>query len=321
MKNFNFIVMPLYVVSIIFALSSSSWMMIWISMEMNLLTFIFLILKKKTNMSMESSMKYFLIQSSGSLIFLFSLMTNMTYYNQMFTLSALVPPLALILKSGMAPLHTWTPEIVSKFNYQSLYLFITFQKIVPLTIMFSSWSDMMSWIMIFNIMIGSIGGLTQSSIYKMILYSSINNSGWMIMSLMESMFMFTLYFLIYSMMNFMVINFLEKNQIKWIIQIKSYSHYKKYLFSSMMLSLSGLPPFMGFLTKWLVISMLYTNYKMIIMISLMFSILTMFFYIKCSITLLSSSFWLNKWNINYPTPSNIFLVINIFSPLIYFTLT
>nr|WMH03403.1 NADH dehydrogenase subunit 2 [Cacopsylla melanoneura] len=323
MKNYYSIIFPMYIISISFSLSSNSWMSIWIGMEMNLLTFIFMILETKTFNSTESSMKYFLIQSVGSLMFLFSVSVQTTFFNESFFIYALAPPLALMLKSGIAPLHFWTPDISMKLSPLNLFLFITLQKIVPMLIMFSSWSTLIKWIIPLNIIIGSLGGITQSSINKMIIFSSINNSGWMMMSLTESMFLFYIFFLFYFKMNLLLMTYIMVNKIKWTAQIKTQNFFKKLLFVGLMMSLSGLPPFLGFIPKWIILKKISSNLPMISLISIIMSIFTMFFYMKLTINMTLYSSLSKKWNINFliKWPSIIFVILNLTSGLLFILLT
>nr|YP_009501879.1 NADH dehydrogenase subunit 2 [Arytainilla spartiophila]AWU48844.1 NADH dehydrogenase subunit 2 [Arytainilla spartiophila] len=315
MKNYYFTITPLYFLSISFSLSSSSWMSIWIGMEMNLLTFIFLILNSKTFNSNESCMKYFLIQSVGSLMFLFCISMQMLFYNESFFINALVPPLALMLKSGIAPLHFWTPDLSMKFSPSNLFLFITMQKIVPLLILFSSWSTMIKWAIPLNIMIGALGGMCQSSINKTIIFSSMNNSGWMLLSLTESFLLFFLFFFTYFLMNFMLMKFIKNHKIKWITQIKSHNFFKKIMFMSLMLSLSGLPPFLGFIPKWIILKKIIFMLPMFAFLSILFSVFIIFFYLKLSIFMFFYSSLTKKW-INWFSYSSVNISLNI---LINFT--
>nr|YP_009443399.1 NADH dehydrogenase subunit 2 [Diaphorina lycii]ATR80183.1 NADH dehydrogenase subunit 2 [Diaphorina lycii] len=324
MKKFNFIIFPTYMLSIILSLSSSSWMMIWMGLEINLLSFVFILIKPLTYYSLESTMKYFLIQSVGSLIFLLTISINMIYFNEMSTINAILPPLALTLKSGMAPLHIWTPDILEKFNYFSFLLFITMQKLVPLFILYSSWMSLTPWICVCNLIMGSIGGITQSSIRKMVAFSSISNSGWMMMALSHSHFFFTLFFVIYFITNMLVVIYMKKTQNKWLTQIKPHQTQEKMFFYTLMLSLSGMPPLLGFLPKWMVIKKISIHAPIICLTSILFSLFTLFFYIKCAITTMMKFSEAIKWKMKYPSikkPFLFFLLMNMFSPLLFVLLT
>nr|QWT29515.1 NADH dehydrogenase subunit 2 [Cyamophila willieti] len=324
MKNYYLIIMPLYLLSIMFSLSSNCWMSIWIGMEMNLLTFIFIILEKKTFNSNESCMKYFLIQSVGSLIFLFSvgISVQMTYVYETFSINALVPPLALMLKSGIAPLHMWTPDVSMKLSPLSLFLFISLQKLIPMFIMFSSWTILMKWVIPVNMVIGSMGGITQASINKMLIFSSINNSGWMMLSLTESTFLFILFFIIYFLMNCILLTFIWIEKIKWISQIKSQNFPNKILITSVMMSLSGLPPFMGFIPKWIILKKIILFLPLVSLISIIMSIFTMFFYLKITINMLLYSSLIKKWTMIFSkAPMSLFFLLNLTSSLLFIFLT
>nr|YP_010744975.1 NADH dehydrogenase subunit 2 [Trioza frangulae]WET58375.1 NADH dehydrogenase subunit 2 [Trioza frangulae] len=323
MKKYMYMLFPLYSISIVFSLSASSWMMIWMGMELNLLSFIFIILHEKTILSTESSMKYFMIQAMGSLIFLFAVSMSMIFYNETSLINAIVPPLALILKSGMAPLHSWTPPIVSKFSFLGMFMFLTWQKLVPLFILFSSWFSFITWIAFINIIMGSVGGITQSSLPKMMIFSSINNIGWMLMSMMESVFLFFIFFSCYVVINFLVIKFMSLFNIKWIIQIKSNKMNIKLYFFSFLMSLAGLPPFLGFLPKWLVIKKTWESIPLITFTAIIFSIFTLFFYLKSSVAMMIASSSMVKWNISPSLKMKlIFMMItNSTSPFLFIVLT
>nr|YP_009502267.1 NADH dehydrogenase subunit 2 [Cacopsylla pyri]AWU48870.1 NADH dehydrogenase subunit 2 [Cacopsylla pyri] len=319
MKNYYTIIFPMYMLSIAFSLSSSSWLSIWIGMEMNLLTFIFLILETKTFNSSESSIKYFLIQSAGSLLFLFSITIQTTYVNEPFFIYALAPPLALMLKSGIAPLHLWTPDISMKLTPLNLFLFITIQKIIPMLIIFSSWSILVKWMIPLNIVIGALGGISQSSLNKLIIFSSINNSGWMMLSLTESMFLFYTFFFFYFSMNFLLMNFLMENKIKWAVQIKTQNFFKKLSFVSLMMSLSGLPPFMGFIPKWIILKKILYLLPLISIISILMSVFTLFFYMKLTVNMLLYSSVSKKWKMHFSSsPISVMITsLNLTSSLIF----
>nr|YP_010882002.1 NADH dehydrogenase subunit 2 [Cacopsylla fuscicella]WID86676.1 NADH dehydrogenase subunit 2 [Cacopsylla fuscicella] len=323
MKNYYMIIFPMYIISITFSLSSNSWMSIWIGMEMNLLTFIFMILQTKTFNSTESSMKYFLIQSAGSLMFLFSITSQTTFSNEPFFIYALTPPLALMFKSGIAPLHLWIPNISMKLSPTNLFLLTTMQKMIPMLIMFSSWTPLMKWVIPLNIIIGSLGGINQSSLNKMIIFSSINNSGWMMLSLTESMFLFYLFFIIYFKMNLLLMSFILENKIKWVTQIKSQNFFKKLSFISLMMSLSGLPPFVGFVPKWIVLKKMISLLPVTSLISIFMSIFTLFFYMKLTMSMLLYSSFSKKWKIHSPPKWNLIslTLLNLISGLMFILMT
>nr|AWU49025.1 NADH dehydrogenase subunit 2 [Pseudophacopteron sp. DMP-2018] len=305
--NYYFL-MLIFNLSIVFTLSCSSWLNMWMGMEINLFCFIFLSIK--FSFSYESLMKYFLIQASSSMLFIFSLTLNFIYYEEWSNPTMLIPPLALIMKSGLAPLHFWVPNIIKKMNFLAMFLFFTLQKIIPIMIMFYSWFYLVSTLSILNLILGSLGGIPQSSVPKMLIYSSLNNSGWMMLSLMNSNVMFYIYFMIYSFINFTILFKLNKNNIKWISQLMSSSKQDKLDYSISMMSLMGLPPLMGFVSKWMVIYKIYFIYPEAVMIGILTTVFTLIFYVKIFINI-NVYCSMKKWNkLNYNS-SKIFIIVYI----------
>lgn len=297
--------------------------MIWIGIELNLLSFIFIIIHEKTIFNTERRIKYFIIQAIGSLIFLFAIRINIIFYNESSLINSIVPPLALIFKSGMAPLHSWTPPIVRKFSFLGIFIFLTWQKIVPLFILFTSWSSLIIWIGLINIITGRIRGINQSSLHKILIFSSINNIGWILIRIIESVLLFLLFFLCYTIINFLLIKFICTYKIKWLIQIKSNEINIKFYFLSLIISLAGLPPFLGFLPKWLVIKKLSESFPIFTFTAIIFSVFTLFFYLKSSITIIISYTTTSKWNINssFKIRLTFILTTNIFRPCLLTLMT
>uniref|UniRef100_A0AAU8G5Y1 NADH-ubiquinone oxidoreductase chain 2 n=1 Tax=Colposcenia aliena TaxID=3101724 RepID=A0AAU8G5Y1_9HEMI len=296
---FYMIITPMYMLSIIMSISSYSWMMIWIGMEMNLIIFIIYNIKSMNVFSTESSMKYFLIQSLGSLIFIISLIVNIFLYEEWPNMYMYSIPLAMMLKSGLAPLHSWTPLVISSMSEINIFMFLTMQKIIPLMICFCSWMEMLMLTSVINVIMGAIGGVTQSSLIKMLIFSSLNNSAWMIMSMTESYTLFIFYFMCYSLMTMLIISMMFKSQTKWMIQVKKMMLKEKMSWYLIMLSMSGLPPFLGFFPKWLVLYGMFFYMPYFSMIFILSSVFTMFFYMKNSFSMLFMNEMNMKMNIYY----------------------
>nr|AUT13416.1 NADH dehydrogenase subunit 2 [Mycopsylla gardenensis] len=324
MKINKILILPLFFVSLFMPISSSSWILMWMGMEFNMLMFILMILMKKNLFTTESSMKYFLIQCSGSLIFLLTLSSNFIYFNEWPLMNMMLPPMALMLKSGMAPFHIWMPEIIKNFNFLSLLFFFTFIKIPPFMIMFSSWFNMMIWTSMINIFMGSIMGITQSSLIKILISSSINNMGWMMLSLMNSNLLFMIQFIIYFFLLYYIFLMMNLKKIKWMIQINFYSFFMKMFFYINFLSLAGLPPFMGFFPKWMILKKMFLFIPFTIFIFILMTILNLFFYLKSCINMMFLFNMKKKWNMKFKMNflfMNLHLLININGILMFIFLT
>jgi NADH-ubiquinone oxidoreductase chain 2 len=188
-------------------------------------------------------------------------------------------------------------EGLSWFNNLIL---ITWQKIAPIILIsYSILNNFFIVIIALSIFIGSVGGLNQTSLRKILAFSSINHLGWILAAILFSENYWITYFLIYSFLNFTLIYIFNSFKIFHINQTFSlFSNFpiiKFFIFISF-LSLGGLPPFLGFLPKWLVIQRLTANGLISLVIFMVcLTLLTLFYYLQ----ICYSAFMLNYWEINW----------------------
>nr|ASY98509.1 NADH dehydrogenase subunit 2 [Anaxarcha sinensis] len=279
------------------SLCANSWMGAWMGLEINLLSFIPMLSSNKNMFSTESSLKYFLIQAAASstLLFLILLKTNlyeMFYLMKVSTWNNLIM-IPLLMKIACAPFHWWLPSVMEGLSWMNCFILLSIQKIAPL--MLISYMIINSYFIQFMIMIsafiGAIGGLNQISLRKILSFSSINHIGWMLAIMALGMNLWLMYFIIYTINITTVIFLTATINLSYISQTFNTLNHKKIikftLFISMM-SLGGLPPFLGFFPKWIAIqfmtlnSMIFTS--MVLIIS---SLLTLYYYMRMMYTTLT----------------------------------
>nr|UGS80178.1 NADH dehydrogenase subunit 2 [Asiopsocus sonorensis] len=297
--NLNLIFFSMTLFSVFFTISSTNWMTIWLGLEINVLFFIPLILTNANTNSFESTMIYFIMQAIASSIFIFfnifNSLLNSFILTTMLSISMLIP---MLLKAASSPFHNWFVLILTKSKWSSCFLLMTLQKIIPL-FMISMLTKHNLFLMMFsmlNISVGSIGGINQSMLKYIIAFSSINHTGWLIISTTIKNIISIKYMMIYSIMNlFLIFNFKIKN----MMHLNQISKVNYLLLLMIMLSLAGLPPLMGFIPKWLVIeSTLYKmNFKLILFITIT-SLLSTLYYLRMSMTPTLFYFLKMKWSNN-----------------------
>nr|ATV81519.1 NADH dehydrogenase subunit 2 [Cosmoscarta sp. TS-2017] len=273
--------------STMLSLSSNNWFGGWMGLEINLVSFIPLMLNKFNYYSSESMMKYFIIQSMGSMIMLMGIiMMSLKINNQLNTLIMC----GLMTKLGIAPFHMWIPSVVDGLSWFNCMLMFSWQKVG--TLMLLSYSinfSIMLLPIIFSLFIGSVGGINQTSLKKILAYSSINNMGWILIAMKSSMTLWLNYFVIYTIMIVSLMLLLNKMNINYINQcfLTSFNSMNKLFLSIMLFSMGGMPPMLGFLPKWMVLqSMIYNNDYLISIIMLTTSLITLFYYIRISLMMI-----------------------------------
>nr|YP_010615450.1 NADH dehydrogenase subunit 2 [Abisara chela]WAT94120.1 NADH dehydrogenase subunit 2 [Abisara chela] len=272
--------------STLISISSNSWLGCWIGLEINLLSFIPLISNSNNLLNSETSLKYFLIQAIASINFLFSILIKMILlmnFENNFLISIMINS-SMLIKMGSAPFHFWFPNIMEGLSWLNCFILMTWQKISPM-ILLSYYMNInfLMLIVILNIIIGAIGGLNQSSLRKLMAFSSINNLGWMLMSLMISENLWMFYFLMYSFLISMMCFLFFILNLFYINQLYNFNMNFSMKMTIMInfLSMGGLPPFLGFFPKWIIINFLLNNNMFILsFIFIMMSLIMLFFYIR-----------------------------------------
>nr|QOL00530.1 NADH dehydrogenase subunit 2 [Atlanticus sinensis] len=267
----------------IISVTSTSWLGIWMGLEINLLSFIPSLTDTKNIMSTEASLKYFLVQALASSMLLFSIILMFSLSNNMFMLETSIFQTlmcsALLLKMGAAPFHFWFPGTMEGLSWSNCFILMTWQKIAPLMLL-AHLIEMNLFIS--TILIGSLGGLNQSSLRKLMAYSSINHMGCPAAIVGENMW--ELYFLIYTFLTMSIVLIFNSHHIYHINQnflTLTNDRITKSCVFPLLLSLGGLPPFLGFLPKWLIIQTLTEmNYQFVVIIMVVMTLVTLFYYLR-----------------------------------------
>nr|YP_009995311.1 NADH dehydrogenase subunit 2 [Ochthebius atriceps]QNP09714.1 NADH dehydrogenase subunit 2 [Ochthebius atriceps] len=296
------------------SISSYSWMGMWMGLEINLLSIIPLLSNSKNMLSNEASMKYFITQALASTILLFSIIMlsskNWNNYDLIFNSS-------LLTKMGAAPFHFWLPEVMEGLNWNNCLLLMTWQKIAPMIlIMYNNTLMFFSLIIVFSMLISGIMGINQVSLRKILAYSSINHIGWMISSMMFMETIWLIYFMIYCIISINIIlmfKIMNSFFLKQLFISLNKNKIFKMFFILNFLSLGGLPPFLGFMPKWLTIQTLMEN-NMILLTFLMIimTLMTLYFYMRITFTTLMIN--MNEVNYYFKTKNKIF-VLTLFNSL------
>nr|QWX95598.1 NADH-ubiquinone oxidoreductase chain 2 [Plectropoda cruciata] len=298
-------------------LSANNWLGMWMGLEMNLMSFIPLISKSKNKKSSQAMMIYFLSQSIGSITLLFSVLINSLVFtspaliNELTTIMIMI---SIMIKVGASPFHFWLPEMMVNLNWLECLLLMTWQKMAPLTILSNIMPN--NWFMYTSIMlsvaVGSISGLNQTSLRKILAYSSINHLGWMMMFMSMNTSWYK-YLIIYSILITMICLLMNMKNVFFINQLVSSSPsvMEKLTYVTLMFSIGGLPPFLGFLPKWMVIqSLINSELYLLLLIMMLFSLLTLFYYLRMMMSFILLYSTINKWIIHkIPNKSMLFMFL------------
>lgn len=298
-------------IGLILMLWANDFLLLFIGLEYaSLSMYILILLSRESSLSKEAAIKYFLLGSFLSVILLYGLSfiygsTGSLYFNEilnisnsifsmsrLFSLGILFVFSGLFFKVAIAPFHFWLPDVyegsetavvsfmASAFKF---VVFVVLLKIAYLDIAFGFRGgillNILQWLAALTILIGSVSALKQIKLKRIIAYSSIAHSGYLLIAILTAMkeessyaLMASLYYLFsYSLLTvaaFGILSYLEQYKIidttkqkdkdpcLFISDLKSLIYYKPLLaisFIIILLGLAGLPPSFGFFAKFLVL--------------------------------------------------------------------
>jgi NADH-quinone oxidoreductase subunit N len=328
--NFEFIILILFSIFGLFILViSNDLSLLYLSLELQSICFYILTSFNKNNpYSIESGLKYFILGSFSSIILLFGIsilygysgLLSLSeinlfisainiYYNKyeiyLIYISLILIIISILFKLYAAPFHFWISDI-----YQgSLTLLTTYFSIIPTIPIFFILNKLLIYIfnnfyiiyipliifsIINSIFLGTLGALYQKKIKRILAYSSITTTGYLLISFINEnpLILYNIYFYIFSyslsifsVFIFFMNLFLNKNKfyVEQISTLNGYvqiNKYNSYILLFCIFSISGLPPFPLFISKFLLLINLANiqNYLLVFLI-LFTSIISIYYYI------------------------------------------
>ena len=271
----------------------------------------------------EAGIKYFVLGALSSSLFLFgsSLIYGFTGSIEFSEISRSIDILninsgivvgivfilsGLIFKISAVPFHMWTPDVYEGSATPITAFFATAPKMAAMCMLvnilygpfsgaFESWQQIIIFVSIASMSLGSFVAIRQSNIKRLLAYSSIAHMGFALIGLISPLSQLgvqalLIYMLIYIVTNlgvFACIISLEKNEGETISNTDDLSGLsKKYPFISfsmamLMFSFAGIPPLAGFFGKYLIFRSAIENGLIeIAVFGLIISVVAAFYYIR-----------------------------------------
>jgi len=238
----------------------------------------------RTFLQTDAGLKYFFFGSIGSSLYLFGIslmyiitgslnldtITTIIYFplsnsqHQIFNISLIFIFIALFIKLGIAPFHLWVPQVYNNVSSIITLFFVLLPKIPLLYILYSIAHFKIPIIfnigIILSLTIGTLFAFHFASFKTFIAYSVItNNAFFLVPSVSVSFFSLnSLIFFLFSYNITMVIIFTGilfltrfdgvpvLNNLRDLILVKKANILYGLLLSAALLSLAGIPPFIGF---------------------------------------------------------------------------
>lgn len=211
--------------------------------------------------------------------------------------------LLFCFKLGLAPFHSWLPDVysaaprlVSAF-FALIPKLLLFILLLRFLLLFSDFHAFLSFLLgsssILSLLLGSLGALAQTHLLRFLAFSSIFNLGFATLPLLSfhffSLFSSLSFLFIYTFLSFSLFSFfslfsnLDQLNLSLFSDLSSLSSFRVPvgLFLLFLFSNAGIPPFVGFFSKFLVVfSFLTLGFFLTASLLLFFSALPAFYYLR-----------------------------------------
>jgi len=312
--------------------SATDLIVVFIALEiMSLTVYILVGFRRADRKSNEAAMKYFILGSAASAILLYgtallygatgttaiqgvihAVQATPAIQNPIFTLGAWLVILGFLFKVASVPFHMWMPDVyegaptpVTGFMTTGLKAaaFATFVRVFISmgyghglsTVIQTHIHNILYVSAVLTMVIGNIVALTQTNLKRMLAYSSIAHSGYLLVGLIagsqseQGYAPVVLYLASYAIMNlgaFVVLTVLAKKNdtglnLHDIAGLSSKHPWIAFSLTIFMFSMAGIPPTAGFAAKYLLFySAIQAHETPLVVISVLCSAISVYYYLR-----------------------------------------
>ena len=207
-------------------------------------------------------------------------------------------------KLGAAPFHMWVPDVYEGAP-TSVTLFVgTAPKIAAFGMLMrllvdgmsglrGDWIDMLTIVAVLSMGVGNIIAIAQSNLKRMLGYSTVAHVGFLLLGIISgtragyaaSMF----YIIVYSLMALGAFGMIivlggkgfESDRLDDFRGLNERSPWLAFLVLVVMLSMAGMPPFVGFWAKWSVLrEVVAADHVWLATVAVLFTVIGLFYYLR-----------------------------------------
>lgn len=270
---------------------------VFIGLEMmSLPLYLMIAMGNEQKLSKEAALKYFILGSFASAVFLYGVAlifgatggTNILSFierapeliqtSSLFLFGICLALAGFFFKVSIVPFHAWTPDVyqgaptpLSGFMATAIKTvsFAALLRIIATRVLTGSENllEILQWLAVITMIVGNTAAILQSNLKRMIAYSSIAHSGYLLVGIITlgvsdipvvGAAAVIYYLMAYGIMTigaFAIAGMLERseNHIVSIDDLAGFAKARPILalsFAVLLFSLAGIPPFMGFFGKF-----------------------------------------------------------------------
>ena len=212
--------------------------------------------------------------------------------------------IGIAFKLGAVPFHMWVPDVYQGAPTSVTMFLSTVPKIAAVAMlvrilvdgmgaMHEYWSDLFMVLALLSIALGSVVALMQTNIKRMLAYSTISHVGFILLGFVTGVVegygaavFYVLVYILMSMAAFGMIILLNKegfeaDKISDFKGLSKHSPWFALMMLAIMLSMAGVPPFIGFYAKLFILQQVISaGFITIAVIAVVFAVISSYYYLQ-----------------------------------------
>lgn len=212
-KNEHSVMVLFLIVGACVMVSANHLMLLYVGMEVQgLAAYTLVVMQRKSEYSAEAGVKYFILGSLASVLYLFGASYVYGAYNTLYFheiaamlkttsasggLGCILVLAAFLFKVGLFPFHQWVPDVYQGAPTPSTSIISTLSKVIAIAVLlrlitglFSENKSLdISWILsgiaIVSMIVGAVVPIVQTHMKRFLGYSSIGHAGFMLMGIIN----------------------------------------------------------------------------------------------------------------------------------------
>ena len=210
----------------------------------------------------------------------------------------------LAFKVSAVPFHMWTPDVYEGAPTSITAFFAIVPKLAATALIFRfclepfgnfyfEWSQVIFFLSVSSMFLGAVAAIAQKNLKRLLAYSSIGHVGYVLIALVaandQGIKSASIYMFIYLLMNIAVFSILLSLKkadvfVEKINDLKGLSRSNPLISVSIaiiMLSMAGIPPFMGFFGKlYVFIAAVESQLYLLAILGVLASVISAFYYLR-----------------------------------------
>lgn len=323
--NGDFLALALFsVLGMLVMISAAHLLTLYLGLElMSLCLYALIAMRRNSAAASEAAIKYFVLGALASGLFLYgvSMIYGATghlgiadiaaaaatlYETNDATRAVLVLGLVFMLsgmafKLGVAPFHMWLPDVyhatpapvilfvaaAPKVAALAMLLRVLAEALLPLG---GDWQQMLMVLAVLSLAIGNITAIAQTNLKRMLAYSAIAHSGFVVLGVLAGQADATLFYIAaYALMavgGFGAIVLMspggrERAELADLRGMAERNWLLAATVAVLMLSMAGIPPFVGFIAKFTVLeSVVEAGHTWLAVLAVLLSVVGAFYYLR-----------------------------------------